>query len=539
MAPVPGAERGQPGTWQYLAMWEPDGSIDLEATFGTLPASDDAAALQAAGEVWPGLLHFIPNGSRGLWRVWDGRCHSLDTSNHVHRLVLLYARMIKEAIGACQQQIRAQVTAANSTVPPGPALDALVATAWKSWDGHPAVKYARGLRSTAGAGRLREMLASHRGTSGEAFLDHHWRLLNTSNCVVNLLPADGEAESFPHDPALMMAYCVDAAYHPLDLDEQGRELPPVNRCPQFASLLWRATGQNDDVYWHLIKVLGYSLLGRNPHHLVFFLSGPTASGKSALLEILSTVLGPRLAYDARPALISTSKDRHSRDEVSMTGRRLITIAETNDRLYIDEMQLKRLTGQGTATVSPLFATETSSIPVTWAIIVANNDMPSVSHLDGALTRRIWVIPMGPTIPPEERNADKVSEVVESEADGVLALMVWGCRAAMATGPDGRAQILSPPLDVEAKTDEWKATQDTVALWLSDKTISANGSSPAVEGRHCWRDYTAWCRAQDPPVPALGRNNFYESLSLQPGMSRTGDVNHNWFWGMILRESPLD
>lgn len=533
------AERGAPGTPGFFLRDAPDGQIDLAASFGKMPASDDAAALIIGTEIWPGLLHYIPNGSRGLWRVWDGRCHSADTSNYVHRLVLLFARTVKDAIEACHKQVRAEVSAANPGVT-GADLDVLVAAAWKPWGDYPAAKYARGLRGRTGSANLREMLASHRGTSGEAFLDHHWRLLNAGNCVINLLPAEGEADWLEHDPALMMTYCVDASYYPPDRDEHGAELPPADRCPQFASLLWRATGQNPDVYWYLIKLLGYSLLGRNPHHLVFFLSGPTASGKSALLEIVSTVLGARLAYDARPALISTSPDRHSRDEVSMTGRRLITIAETNDRLYIDEMQLKRLTGQGTATISPLFATETSSIPVTWAIIVANNDMPSVSHLDGALNRRIWVVPMGPTIPPEERNADKVAEVVEQESDGVLALLVWGCRAAMAVGADGRPAILSPPLDVEAKTEEWKITQDTVALWMAEKMIfSPNGSTPAVEGRHCWRDYVAWCRSQDPKVPPLGRNNFYESLSQQPGMTRTGDNSHNWFRGFLLRETPVD
>jgi phage/plasmid-associated DNA primase len=133
----------------------------------------------------------------------------------------------------------------------------------------------------------------------------------------------------------------------------------------------------------------------------------------------------------------------------------------------------------------------------------------------------------------------VAQVVESERDGILALLVWGCRAAMADSGDGRAQILAPPLDVEAKTDEWKATQDTVALWLADKTISANGASPAVEGRHCLNDYRDWCKRQDPVLPALGRNNFYESLAMQPGLSRTGDANHVWFWGVLLRTTPLD
>jgi len=71
-------------------------------------------------------------------------------------------------------------------------------------------------------------------------------------------------------------------------------------------------------------------------------------------------------------------------------------------------------------------------------------------------------------------------------------------------------------------------------------MASNGQvNPAVEGRHCWKDYQDWCKAQGEQIVPLGRNNFHESLGMQPGVTRTGDKNHNWFLGFILRETPLD
>jgi len=516
-----GAERGQPGTWRFLAWWAPDGSMDLDRTLATLPASEDSAARLMA-ECYSGQLHYLPGG-KGKWLIWDGRHHKPDDSNYIGRMVFGFGHLISEVMGHARQQIAAQIAAQM----PGQlqaAIDQAIEAAWARWEQSPQRKYASGLRSSAGMGRLLTALIWHRGESADAFLDHHWRLLNVNNCVVNLAPQPGEPDWYSHDPGLMLTYCVGVNYN------------PEARCPQFENLVWRATGCDTEVYHHLLKVLGYALLGRNPHHLIYFLSGPTASGKSALLEIFSAVLGPRLAYDARPVLISSGRDRHSRDEASMAGMRLITIAETNERLFVDEMQLKRLTGQGQVSLSVLYEQTNTAALVTWLIIVANNQMPSVQHLDAALRRRSWVLPMGPTIPEEERNADKVREVVEAESEGILALLVSACRQVMA---DGGLDLLRPPAAVLAKTAEWESEQDTIATWAADKTIVANGVSPAVEGRHALADYLAWCKAQGPDVIPQGRNHFYDGLSRLPGVSRTGDSHHVWFRGFLLRDTPLD
>src|SRR5215467_5550529 len=264
--------------------------MDLAATKAACPTNDREAALLLYGTLYPGVLHCVP-GTRSTWYVWDGRCHRPDDSAAIDRLLLDYAASYALMLRHAQQDFNVVVAAGNPQVT-GRDLQLLQARQWKAdWgaSGGP-VSYAAKIQGAAGLAALRTVLGGVAGVSADVFTDKHWRLLNAGNCVISLLPEPGEPEWYPHDPRLMMSYCVPANWVPCGED-------PLAGCPEFAHLLWRATGQDPDVFWHLIKVLGYALLGRNPYHLVFFLSGPTASGKSALLEIVSTVLGPRLAYD--------------------------------------------------------------------------------------------------------------------------------------------------------------------------------------------------------------------------------------------------
>lgn len=511
------AERGPAGQWHWLGLWAGD-TIDLAQTRAALPGNDiDAARLLSRWR--PGWFHHVPPDR--TWYVWDGRCHRPDASALVQREVMAFADALAVVLQRCRQQLRAEIVLAN----PGAAaaaIDREAASRWKAeWE--YLAKYTARLRTSAGLAAVSVVLAGVCGTTPEAMADAWPQHLNTASGIVDLLGEPGPG-LHTHDPRAMMTYCLDVPY------EAGAD------CPEFRGLLWRAVNGNQEVYEHLIAVLGYCLLGANPLQLVFFLSGPTNSGKSALLEVVSTVLGT-LAYDAKPALIGSTRrdrgERHARHEATMRGKRLITIAETNDQIYIDEVQLKSLTGQRRVAVELLYSREMTFTQVSFTIVVANNDMPSVAHLDGALRRRLRVLPMGDTIPVEERDQGKVDRIVEREAAGVLALLVRGCREAMAN--NGQALLL-PPAAVVAKTQEYEHNQDTCARWLAERCVAANGSTAAVHGPDALNAYFAWCQAGD--LIPLGRNHFYDQLGMQPGVWKTsgGAGEHVYFKGFVIKET---
>jgi phage/plasmid-associated DNA primase len=163
------------------------------------------------------------------------------------------------------------------------------------------------------------------------------------------------------------------------------------------------------------------------------------------------------------------------------------------------------------------------------MFIANNEMPGLQHLDGAIRRRMWVAPMGPTIREELRDTAKAARILEHERDGILSLMVWGCREAM---KDGGLALLQPPQAIVDMTAGYAAEQDTVAAWLADCTVP-NGAAPLVHGADCLASYRRWCE----PSRRIGRNQFYDRLG--EIATRSGDREHAWFGGFELRETGPD
>jgi P4 family phage/plasmid primase-like protien len=491
-----------------------------------LPTDDRTAAELIHHQIRPDEMAYVPGDKQ--WFLWDGKHHRPDNSNQVGRVIIGFTHWYEQLLVAVHEHIRAQVMAAR----PGAGNDVIrraVAAEIKIRGWEPMVKYGAKIRGAAGLAALRSYMMDVCGVGPDAMADRYPEHLNTDAGIIELLPSNG-VSVWPHHPKARMSYLVAASPRPWSQR-------PDEGCPMYASMLRRSVGGVEDVYWYLVKALGYSLLGSNPLQLVFFLTGPTANGKSALLRVLSTVLGQQLAYQAQPALVSAPGRhgaRHPRHEATMRGKRLIVISETAAHLLIDEMQLKRLTGEESLAVELLYDKTMTDTMVSWVIFIANNEMPSLLHLDPALRRRIIVIPMGPTIPEELRDPAMVRRILDQERDGILSLMMWGCAAAMA---DGGAGLLVKPGLVEAKTAAYAAEQNSAAQWLAEMTVP-NGAGPRVSGSECYQSYVDWGRAER-DTPLLMRRQFYATLAMVPGVQSVGDENHVWFTGFELKDGIPD
>ena len=499
------SERGPAGTWEYLAFWREDGTLDLAATLGGLPASDlDSARMMVT--MWPGELDYVPGDQ--LWYDWDGTHLRPDTASRAGKRVNAYADALRIMLSRCRNQVAIEVTARM----PGQsktAADAKITAEWKTIEDSAPVKYARGLRKSAGAKALLSSLATVCSVSPEEMADRWPAHLNNRDGIGSIL--DGGL--WPHHPAAMMTYRVNAGWNP-EAD-----------CPEFRALLSAACGGNEEVYWYLVKALGYALLGDNPYQLIFFLTGPTNNGKSTLLEIVSTILGPHLAYEAKPDLLAKPKGsgRHARNEASMRGMRLVTLSETNEQLQLDELQVKRLTGEKHVSIEMLYDKTMTRARRTWTIFIGNNDMPSVLHFDAALRRRVVVIPMGPTIPEHLRDRALADRIAANEADGVLALLARGCQMS--------ADLTSPPPAVRAMTARYAEEQNLASLWVAERCLW-NGQSPQQAGADCYRSMEQWIE-RGKPKPS--RQQFYAQLGEIPGVTRYGDANHATFGGIEIKQ----
>ena len=507
------ARRGEPLTWRHLAMWDEHGSMHLGATRARLPCNDSDAGDAIMAER-PGELHYVPGD--GTWYVWDGRCHRPDREDGAGKVVNEWARRQREMLRHARAMVAARVQEElrdGGREPPEAALRAAFRRAWSGEGWEAAEKYAAGLMRSAGLSALEKYLRTLCGTSGEVFeFSRADGFLNCANGTVNL--ATGELR--PHNPAQMITYCLETEYHPA---KSGEAL-------QFWGMLCRVTADADSA-GYLLRVLGYSLLGRNPEHLFPFLAGPAGSGKTKVLWMVARVLG-ELAHSAGTDLIaSVPHGRNARTENSIRGRRLVVISEMSSRIKMDEAQVKRLTGEPEVAVNQHYAKTEIRTPVSWLLFGATNDLPSVSSFDGGLRRRIAVIPGGPGLEPWEVDTGKAEKVLAAESEAILAMLVRACRQYFREG-------LPRPLAVDLETARYVAEQDTIDAFTAeccDMKPDAAVGGPAmpweVPASALWLAYREWARG----LAYLGRNEFYAGLGKKGGV--TYDRSRHRFLGIRL------
>lgn len=484
-------QRGQPGTWRYLAFWRGDGDMDLKATLAGLPCNDMHAAHLVAGEIWPGELHHATD--LGRWHVWDGRCHRPDDCALIDRKINQLTWWCEAVIGQARQQVAAQVTAAN----PGAdtkTVGQAIKTAWAPWG--EAEKYAAGLRRTAGLTALRTRLAGVCGVNEAWLEDGLPDYLNVANGILHL----PTLTLHPHDPRARITYCVPVAWN------------PQASCPWFNAMALRACDGSQVVADYLIRVLGYCLIGDNREQKIFFLSGDTGSGKSQVLGAIAEVLGT-LHHSSQNSLISVERNgRNARVEWSCAGARIVTITETSGHNTTDEAQVKRLTGEAYISVDRHYSKTEVKVKVTFTIIQSTNEMQTLTNFDSAMGRRVEVLPMSKIEIPSEQQVKGLGKLVaDREAEGILALLASAAQAYYAEG-------LHPPAEVLAETARYRAQQNTLEDFMAEcVTIvpSLNGSRPAWAGQSAvWRAYLDHSAGG----PRLRKSQFLGQLRDHPAVT---------------------
>lgn len=508
--------RGQPGTPAWFGWWDESGQLDHARTLSALPANDQDAAALIRMEM-PGQLYFVPMGKGGSWYVWDGRHLHPDAADQISTVVLSYADRASAALRnfkqAVLQRSRVAVLAADPDAGSA-ALETAARKAWEPWGA--AEKYTGSLRRTAANNSLVGMLAKCCPLAAPDLADRRPEWLNTAGGTVDLRTCLVK----PHDPRDMITYCVP---HPFI---------PGTRGTGWEQLTWHVAGENPDLWRYLIKMLGYSLLGDNREQLVFFLTGPTASGKSQVLETVAKVIGPQLAHSSSGDLIGRTigRTRHPRVEASLAGKRFVYIDESAERISIDEGQLKRLTGASQVSVNMLYQGTETEVPVSWAIWLATNELPTVTGFDDAIRRRLRAIPCGTTIPKDQQIKGLADRLAATESEAILACLIWGAHTYLMEGEQC-------PVEVQLATTEYESEQNTAARFreecCQDVPAYLNGGHPqATLMSEIRKEYVSWCQATRTPM--LPNHAFGKAFRELPGIQY--DPNQKRCLGLILVQS---
>lgn len=480
-------ERGPAGTWQHLAWWA-DGAMALDKTLNSLPTSDEAAAALIAAERAGGLLYAV--GSK-QWHIWNDQAYPPDSSNRIDKIIMAFAIRLKQLLEAARGEVWSHVAARLPADAKEATIQAAHVKAWEPWK--TAAGYAAKISNNPGKVALRGYLETVCGVDDEVIAERSPGLVNFPNGTLDIATAWQRG----HSMADMITYVLPDPWNPNAM------------APQFWSMVHRMCGGDTELALYIIKVLGYCLLGDNREQKIIFLAGPSGSGKSVLLHVVSEILGP-LAHRSGAELITVvNQGRNARKENSIRGKRLVTITETSKFMNIDEGQLKRITGEPVISVDRHYAQTELKTPVTWTIVVATNDMPNLVNFDAAMRRRIIVIPTGRGLNEWEMDPNLAAKILSTERQGVMRALVWGCQEYFRTG------IREMPASVIEASEGYAAEQNTVSNFVQDTMVLGGWTSEGGIPQHeAWELYERWSRGG----PRLGRNEFMAHMGDHPGVS---------------------
>lgn len=365
----------------------------------------------------------------------------------------------------------------------------------------------RWAKDSQGETRLKAMISIARTERSlwvdESEFDQSPYLVNFLNGVFDITTGDFTPA---HDPANLMTKLIPHNY------------VPGAQCPTFLSVLSRSTlAYGNDTAEFLLRSLGYSaMVNGNPEQVAFFFKGDPNTGKSKLAELVAEVVGNDLGKKTNTALVARVKygAHHDSELFSIRGKQFVFLDETDDKLVLDEQRFKAITGGAGTEMRQLYKGETQNVRTSWTIFVTTNEMPDIGSWDGAIARRIVVIPSGPTIPAHEVNQELDNDI-RAEAEGVLAKLIGGARMWYVMRRDGVGSgFTDRPAAVRDATQEVAEANDHVAAFVSAHVEFEAGVKTLAS--QVWASYCGFVgtRTGNPLAihdPGITNQAFYKRL----------------------------
>lgn len=296
--------------------------------------------------------------------------------------------------------------------------------------------------------------------------------LNVANGILNLRTG----ELSPHDPERRFTYCSRVAYT-ADVDDS-----PWRR------FLADAVGGGEPVIDYLQMVLGYSLTGHTSEECLWYIYGPSRSGKGIFTEVLLAILGSPLSIEVDFATFTAKRegDTQNFDLAPLKPTRLVITSESNRYEVLNAGKIKQLTGGNHIRAAYKHRDLFTYRPQFKAWLVSNQPV-NADVDDDALWYRVKVVefPNG-----HAGNEDKTLKQRMKSPAVLTGVLRWAVEGAMRwyASPAG----LEHPSWVKIATHEHRAELDYVQAWLDERCDEAAGAWTANSALYA--SYDNWCKA---------------------------------------------
>lgn len=295
-------------------------------------------------------------------------------------------------------------------------------------------------------------------------------LLNAINGTIDL--KIGELRPHAREDRLTHQVCI--------------QFDPAATCPTWLSFLDSIFNSDADLIQFVQRAIGYSLTGDVREQIIMICHGCGSNGKSVFLNILKKLLG-ELALQAAPDLLMTDiSRRHPTEQADLYEKRVVVCQETGEGRRFNETLVKQLTG-GDSVRARRMREDFWTFEPTWKIWLSTNHKPEIRGTDHAIWRRVRLIPFNVTfhdpgagVPVKD---SKMEEKLTAELPGILS---WAVCGAISWQADG----IPAPQAVMTATNDYRASQDTVAAWLGECCLVRRDLE--AKSADLYASYKNWC-----------------------------------------------
>jgi len=310
---------------------------------------------------------------------------------------------------------------------------------------------------------------------------------------------------------------------------------PVNFDPNATLDAWddflkTATNNNISMMEFLQRAAGYSLTGDTGEGKLFFIHGPTASGKSTFVEAIENVLGDYAITSDFSTFLQRGFGGGIRNDIArLDGCRLVASIEVQDGKRLATGLVKMLTGGDTVSARFLHQ-EFFDFKPQFKLWLAANHTPRITDDDDAIWRRILLVPFIHSIPEPKQNPE-IKKLLVNPVKAGPAILAWMIRGCLAWQKD-RLKI---PDVVRLATREYRENEDPLKDFFDDECEF--NSDAIISVRRLKIRYVEYCSENGIKHPLRPRlfNARLRNRGCEDGQMRwQGKVQKVWV-GIELRE----
>jgi P4 family phage/plasmid primase-like protien len=306
--------------------------------------------------------------------------------------------------------------------------------------------------------------------------------------VLILKHEGNKVRSFPYFPFkggvlnLLSLEVVPKKYRPLPVCANAIVYDPEAKAPLFTRVVNEIFENDETMVRFMFQLFGLMLLGRPEQYFFVWLGRSASNGKSLLVKVMKSVLGPYFTYLPTAALMvkSHTSDGANPAIAQLTGKRLAVVSEPTAKQSLDSSLIKQLTGDGHVNVRDNYGAP-KDMQVEAVILMVANYMPAAMDDDNGLWRRALIVPFDRTFTPEEDDKN-LADKLEKEKSGILNMMLAGAHDYLKHG-------LIVPEKVRNFVRQQRHEVDPFEAFFVDCLIESPGSVTFL--KDIYAAYMAW------------------------------------------------